>query len=101
MTPGSTTAMAGDALRLEYAKHRQRKVLFIALLLIILAALAGVSVTIGSANLSIAESYAAIIAGILPGAVDVQEISRVIVWDYRLHRVLFAMAAGFGLAIAG
>ncbi|HDR73384.1 MAG TPA: iron ABC transporter permease [Methanoculleus sp.] len=101
MTPGHATAAAGEGLRQEYARLRQKKVRFIAALLLILVVLAGVSVTIGSANLSMAESYAAIIAGIFPGAVDVPEIAQVIVWDYRLHRVMFAMVAGFGLAISG
>ncbi len=92
--------------RQEYARLTERRTLFITGLILILVALVGVAVTLGSADLPVADSYLAILAGLFPGAVDlpdrmVESNAVGIVWGWRLHRVLFAIAAGFGLAIAG
>ncbi|MDN7024063.1 iron ABC transporter permease [Methanoculleus sp. FWC-SCC1] len=84
-----------------YAEIRRVRGIFIAALLLVLALLVGVAVTLGSADLSVSESYLAILAGLFPGTFQAPELAEVIVWDYRLHRVLFAVCAGFGLAIAG
>jgi len=92
--------------RLEYEKLTEKRALFIAGLILILVALVGVAVTLGSADLPVADSYLAILAGLFPGVVDlpdrmVESNAVGIVWGWRLHRVLFAIVAGFGLAIAG
>lgn len=92
--------------REEYARLVERRVLFIAALVLALVALVGIAVTLGSADLPVADAYLAILAGLFPGAVDLPERmiesnAVGIVWGWRLHRVLFAIAAGFGLAIAG
>ena len=98
--------MMTDFGRLEYEKLTEKRALFIAALILVLIALVGVAVTLGSANLPVADSYLAILAGLFPGAVDlpdrmVESNAVGIVWGWRLHRVLFAIVAGFGLAIAG
>ncbi|WP_342686020.1 MULTISPECIES: iron ABC transporter permease [unclassified Methanoculleus] len=98
--------MMTDFGRQEYARLTEKRALFIAALILILAALVGVAVTLGSANLPVADSYLAILAGLFPEAVDlpdrmVESNAVGIVWGWRLHRVLFAIVAGFGLAIAG
>ncbi|MEG3056974.1 MAG: iron ABC transporter permease [Methanoculleus sp.] len=69
-------------------------------------ALAGVAVTLGSADLSVADSYLAIFAGLFPGSVDlpdrmIESNAVGIIWGWRLHQVLFAIVGGFGLAVAG
>ncbi len=84
-----------------YARIRKVRGTFIAALLLVLLLLVGVAVTLGSADLSVSESYMAILAGLFPGTFQAPELAEVIVWEYRLHRVLFAVCAGFGLAIAG
>jgi iron complex transport system permease protein len=98
--------MMVDLGRQEYTRLTEKRALFITGLIVILIALAGVAVTLGSADLSVADSYIAVLAGIFPGAVDlpdrmVESNAVGIVWGWRLHRVLFAVVAGFGLAIAG
>ncbi len=90
----------------EYTRLTEKRVLFIVGLILILIALAGVAVTLGSANLSVADPYVAILAGLFPDAVDLPDRmigsnAVGIVWGWRLHRVHFGIAAGFGLAIAG
>ena len=98
--------MMTDFGRQEYERLTEKRALFITGLILVLIVLAGVAVTLGSADLSVADSYLAIFAGLFPGAVDLPERmiesnAVGIVWGWRLHRVLFAIVAGFGLAIAG
>jgi len=98
--------MMTDFGREEYARLTEQRALFISALILVLAALVGVAVTLGSADLPVADAYLAILAGLFPGAVDLPERmiesnAVGIVWGWRLHRVLFAIVAGFGLAIAG
>ena len=98
--------MMADTGMQEYARLTEKRVLFISALVLILIALVGVAVTLGSANLPVADSYLAILAGLFPGAVDlpdrmIESNAVGIVWGWRLHRVLFAIVGGFGLAIAG
>ena len=98
--------MMTDTGRQEYAHLTGKRAFFITGLILILIALAGVAVTLGSADLSVADSYRAVLAGLFPDAVDlpdrmIESNAVGIVWGWRLHRVLFAVVAGFGLAIAG
>jgi iron complex transport system permease protein len=95
MTEEITAVVSG------YAQIRRVRGMFLAALLLVLLLLVGVAVTLGSADLTVTESYMAILAGLFPGTFEAPELAEVIVWDYRLHRVLFAVCAGFGLAIAG
>ncbi|MDN7012516.1 iron ABC transporter permease [Methanoculleus sp. FWC-SCC3] len=84
-----------------YARLKRTRTAFVGGLLAALVILIGVAVTLGSADYTVAESYLAILAGLFPGTFTAPEMAEIIVWDYRLHRVLFAVCAGFGLAVAG
>ncbi|MDD3934225.1 MAG: iron ABC transporter permease [Methanoculleus sp.] len=84
-----------------YTRLKKTRALFIGGLLVALVILIGVAVTLGSADLTVGESYLAILAGLFPSTFSAPDMAEIIVWDYRLHRVLFAVAAGFGLAVAG
>jgi len=84
-----------------YTRLKKTRAVFIGGLLAALVILVGIAVTLGSADLTVGESYLAILAGLFPGTFSAPEMAEIIVWDYRLHRVLFAVAAGFGLAVAG
>lgn len=61
----------------------------------------GIAATLGSAGLTVGEVYTAILARFFPATFQSTPLADTIVWDYRLHRILFAVAAGYGLAIAG
>ena len=61
----------------------------------------GIAATLGSAGLTVGEVYTAILAHFFPNMFQSTPLADTIVWDYRLHRILFAVAAGYGLAIAG
>ncbi|NLM30062.1 MAG: iron chelate uptake ABC transporter family permease subunit, partial [Methanomicrobiales archaeon] len=98
--------MMTDTGEQEYTRLTEKRALFIVSLILVLIALAGIAVTLGSADLSVADSYRAILAGLFPDAVDlpdrmIESNAVGIIWGWRLHRVLFGIVAGFGLAIAG
>ncbi|MDD4255894.1 MAG: iron ABC transporter permease [Methanofollis sp.] len=93
--------MGAETLLEGFAAARRRRALFHGVLFGLLVLLTGVAVTLGSADLSVADAYLAILAGLFPGRFAAPGMAENIVWNYRFHRVLFAIVAGFGLAIAG
>ena len=88
-------------LREQYRQYTGRKVLFFLILILAIAFLAGVAVTLGSAEISIMDVYSSILAGFFPGHVHSTAFTDMIVWDLRLHRVLMSIVAGMGLGVAG
>lgn len=88
-------------LKEDYASFVGRKVLFILLSLAGIAVLAGVAATLGSANITPVEVYSTILARFFPGTFHTTDFIDTIVWQLRLHRVLMAIFAGMGLAVAG
>ena len=88
-------------LREEYAQFVGRKVLFIIASIAGIVVLAGVAATLGSANITPIEVYSAILARLFPDHFQTTDFVDTIVWQLRLHRVLMAIFAGMGLAVAG
>jgi iron complex transport system permease protein len=84
-----------------YRKNLARKALATVLLAAGIVILAAVAVTLGSAGLSVHEVYLAILERFFPGSFSVDPLTSTIVWNLRLQRVVFAIIAGFGLAVAG
>ncbi|KUG19847.1 MAG: iron ABC transporter permease [Methanomicrobiaceae archaeon] len=87
--------------QLEYQRFIGRKIAFIGGSLLLLIVLIGVAATIGSADISIGDAYAAMLSWAFPEIVEADELAVTIVFGLRLHRILFAVAAGFGLALCG
>jgi len=85
----------------QYLRMQAKRLLFVAVLSVLILLLAVGSTIIGSAGLTFGEVFAAVLAGIFPGMFSADPLAFTIVWDLRLHRVLFAVVAGFGLAVAG
>jgi len=88
-------------LRDEYTHFVGRKLLVILLCVLGIILLAGVAATLGSADISAAEVYLAILARLFPGRFQTTEFIDTIVWQLRLHRILMGIFAGIGLAVAG
>jgi iron complex transport system permease protein len=88
-------------MKAEYQRFLGRKTLFLVLLLLVIVLLAGVAATLGSANISVTDVYTTILAKFFPGHFQSNWFSDTIVWGLRLHRILMAIVAGMGLAIAG
>ncbi len=85
----------------QYRHMQGKRLLFVAVLAVLITLLAVGSTIIGSAGLTVGEVFSAVLAGIFPGSFSADPLASAIVWDLRLHRVLFAVVAGFGLAVAG
>ena len=88
-------------LRMEYRKFIGRKMLFLGSLILGIIVLAGYAATQGSADIRVFDVYTTIIARFLPGYFETTWFSDTIVWGLRLHRIMLAIVAGMGLAIAG
>ncbi len=85
----------------EYSQFVGRKLLVITVSILGIVALAGIAATLGSANITPLEVYSAILARFFPGHFHTTDFINTIVWQLRLHRVLMAIVAGFGLAVSG
>jgi len=88
-------------LKSEYQKFVGKKALFLLLLVLGIVLLSGVAATLGSANISVVEVYAAIMARFFPGYFQTNWFADTIVWGLRLHRIVMAVVCGMGLAVAG
>jgi len=99
MSPEYVTEKA--ELKEEYSQFVGRKLLIIFISLLAIAALAGMAATLGSADISPMEVYTAILAHFFPNHFQTTDFIDTIVWQLRLHRVLMAIFAGMGLAVAG
>jgi iron complex transport system permease protein len=95
------TACERTNLREQYRQFTGRKVLFFMVIAIAIALLAGVAVILGSAEISIMDVYACILARLFPGHFHSTAFTDMIVWDLRLHRVLMGIVAGMGLGASG
>lgn len=95
------TAIDSSDLKLEYTRFVGRKLLFLFILVVATILLAGVSATLGSADLTVAEAYSAVLARFFPDHFHSTWFTDTIIWNLRLHRILMALVSGFGLAIAG
>ncbi|MDQ1313337.1 FecCD family ABC transporter permease [Methanothrix sp.] len=85
----------------EYARFLKRKFLVLVAALLGIIALAGVAVTLGSAHITPFQVYSCILARFFPDYFQTTDFLDTIVWKLRLHRVILAIFAGMGLAIAG
>lgn len=93
-----------ESMKAEYKRHAARKALFILACVLFMAVAMAVSVTIGGFDISFTEVYETIynhIMGHVPEQYSPEWYADRIVWDVRLPRVLFAIVAGTGLAVAG
>ncbi len=87
----------------QYHKHIFRKIIFVSVCIILAFVSAGMIITHGDYPLEFAEVYQIIWNHILHGAPTdaIEYLKDHVVWELRLPRVLVAIIAGFGLALAG
>ncbi len=95
------TAVTKADLKEEYTRFVGRKFLLMFIFILGIVVLAGVAATLGSADISVGEVYAAILAKFFPDHFQTTWFVDTIVWKLRLHRVLMGVVAGMGLAVAG
>ncbi|MCS7102317.1 MAG: iron ABC transporter permease [Candidatus Korarchaeum sp.] len=84
-----------------YSRIILRRISFLITCLILLFALFGLSISVGSADLSLREVYAALLKGILLEDLEVSELAETVVWHLRLPRALMAALCGAVLSMSG
>jgi len=85
----------------EYKKFIGRKVFFISFFILLTILLCGISMSLGPLNFSVLEVYATVLDKFFPNFFAVPELAPRVIWYIRLPRILMAIVAGAGLAIAG
>ena len=90
-----------EEVKIQYNKFIGRKILFIFFLLASIILLSGISASMGSANLSIWETYSSILNRLFPAYFEPGWIADVCIWNLRLPRIFMGIVAGFGLGVAG
>lgn len=88
---------AGD-IKAAYRERMARRLLFIAACIVVIVLLAGVSATMGSYKIEFLDVYRFIWDKLAHGA---DGTGANIVWELRVPRILLAILAGIGLAVAG
>ncbi|MHC1590091.1 MAG: FecCD family ABC transporter permease [Candidatus Hecatellaceae archaeon] len=87
-----------------YESFTKKKAAFILFLICALTGLFFISLSLGSARLSLEEVYKAFFRGLLPVSPlspNMDSMAYTIIWFLRLPRVLMAIVAGAALAVAG
>jgi iron complex transport system permease protein len=85
----------------KYRKLTLRRSLFLVFCAVLLVVVAGVSLSLGSAEMSFLDAYAAIFGRIFPDWFSVSSLADTVVWHLRLPRMLLAVLAGAALAMSG
>lgn len=85
----------------KYRKLVAKRALFLGLCVVLLFIVAGVSLALGSANMSFLDAYAAVLSRAFPSVFHVSSLADTVVWTLRLPRILLAIMAGAALAMGG
>ena len=101
MTSPGIDAETSTGITEQYKKFIGRKILFILSLLILIFLIAGLSASIGSANLPLRDTYAAFFHRFFPGYFNPSRFAVTCVWTIRLPRILLGVVAGIALGVAG
>lgn len=95
---GAVCSEEADMMR-GYSRYVYRKYVFILLCVIGAVVVAGLAITVGSYGIGFFEAYELLFNHVM--GVDIGSTKDVVVWDIRLPRILAAIIAGAGLAVAG
>ncbi|MCG8551567.1 MAG: iron ABC transporter permease [Desulfobacterales bacterium] len=90
-------------LKEQYMRHRSKKRLFIIILIPVVIILIGSAIAFGSADIKFLDVYAAVFRKLFPGLLDAQGAGHIeiIIWKFRLPRVLMGVLAGMALGASG
>lgn len=97
-----TMALAIDrGIKAEYRQLIGRKTALIALSLFLLLIVIGVSASLGSADITIWDAYAAFLNRFFPESFKTSWLAETCVWDLRLPRIFLGIFTGANLAFSG
>ncbi len=85
----------------KYRKLTAKRGLFIGFCVVLLLVIAGLALSLGSANMSFLDAYAAVFAKAFPDWFHASSLADTVVWNLRLPRILLAIFAGAALAMGG
>jgi len=91
----------GAELKSQYQKFTGRRVAFIIALIPLIILLVGVALSLGTADVSLWDAFAAILHNFFPDHFETTWLAEVCVWKLRLPRILMGILAGIGLGAAG
>ncbi|MBU4265633.1 MAG: iron ABC transporter permease [Candidatus Altiarchaeales archaeon] len=100
MTKVKTTATSNE-IKEQYQKFIGRKITFILFSLFLLVLIFGISASLGSADITIWDAYAAFLHRFFPSHFHTSWLAETCVWDLRLPRIFLGIFTGASLAIAG
>ncbi|HNX39832.1 MAG TPA: iron ABC transporter permease [Methanothrix sp.] len=94
---------AGKKSSSEMAHERFKfiRIFFVLGIVGLLVLLTGFIITLGPLNISVGDSYAALLAHFFPDHFTVDALTSRVVWNIRFPRILGGVMAGFGLGICG
>jgi iron complex transport system permease protein len=101
------TLQSNPETNIEEEKTKYRKViakrnLFLAICVVLLIIIAGIALSLGSANMTFLDAYVAIFERAFPDWFHASSpVAYTVVWTLRLPRILLAVLAGAALAIGG
>ncbi|MFC7046888.1 FecCD family ABC transporter permease [Halobacteriaceae archaeon GCM10025711] len=85
----------------DYRRFQRRKGLYIGAFAVLLVGSGLFAISVGSADISLADVFYTLVSRFTPASYQVEELSQNIIMELRLPRVLMAIVAGAGLAMAG
>jgi iron complex transport system permease protein len=85
----------------KYRKLVAKRALFVSICAVVLVLVAGVALTIGSADMTFLDAYLALLEPAFPDWFHTSSLAYTVVWVLRLPRILLAIIAGAALAIGG
>jgi iron complex transport system permease protein len=102
MTPESThLENQSESMYELYTQFTRKKIVFILTLIVIIIILIGIAASTGSANLSLYEVYAALVARFFSWGPESSWVADVCLWKLRFPRIFMAIFAGIALGATG
>ena len=86
---------------LAHERFKFIRVFFVLGIVGLLILLTGIIITLGPLDISVADSYAALLGRFWPESFAVDPLTSRVVWNIRFPRILGGILAGFGLGICG
>jgi iron complex transport system permease protein len=86
---------------LAHERFKFIRILFVLGIAGLLVLLTGVIITLGPLDISVLDSYSALLARFWPEHFYVDELTSRVVWNIRFPRIMGGIMAGFGLGICG
>ena len=95
------TSTKSAEIKEQYKKFVGRKIFFISACIISIFLISGISLSLGSAHITIFEVYSTVFHRLLPDFFHTTDFFDVVIWNLRFPRIIMGILAGAGLAISG